>query len=250
MLASIENLQKQKRLAVALLGGALLLITACAVVRFIPSVNDWLAGQPEYMRAIATEIAENIPAEVKLRSPIMMVEGDTSRCRGTESIQPSDSDEVFYMITYSEQAASVCFVVCVRVLADAAAPNHITVTSEMGLNYGRELGASAVVTPAQYHLMTFSRSYLSSLHWRDKTDPFRTEQGIGMSSRQPPTAQTASINLNTLELRAAVAQKHEQINRWLSWLLSVLPGLAALLAFRLARVYSTFSENLRAYEFN
>lgn len=247
--AAIESCRQQKRLALALLAAAVVLVTVLVALRFIPRINDGLVGQPEYMRAIATNIAQQVPSEAKLVSPIIVSAGDTSHCQGERSKLPSEFDEILYLITYAEPSRSVCFIACIRATTGSTAPNQIVVTAEQGENYGRPLGASATVIPAQYHLLTFSSSYLSTLHWRDKTDPYATQYGIGESYRSRPLTEGTNVTLNMLELRATVARRQERINRWLYWLLGISLALTVLVGFRITRIYVNLLRLGRPYGF-
>lgn len=246
---AIESCRQQKRLALALFAAALALVIMLVALRFIPRINDGLAGQPEYMRAIATNIAQRLPWEAKIASPIIVSAGDTSHCQGERSTLPSEFNEILYLITYAEQTRSVCFTACIRAAAGSTAPNQIVVTAEQGENYGRPLGPSATVIPAQYHLLTFSSSYLSTLHWRDKTDPYATQYGVGESYRSRPLTKGTDITLNMIELRATVARRHDRINHWLSWFLSISLGLTVLVVFRITSIYASLLRLGRLYGF-
>src|SRR5579859_1705316 len=237
----IENWQQQKRVCFLLLRLTAILLVLGLEARFAPPINDWLSGPAEPMRAIAQQLAKASAAATAQQYPIIVMHSENLSCQNAQHTNSDDYDAVLYLIAYSEKTRSLCLTTLVHFPSEPTLPNTTTLSESMGRNYGHPLPFPLKAVPIENRLTTYPEQYLSLLHWRKKVVfPLAHAGQLNAHTLQfAPNgpADSVGMDLGFQDLRAAVAERHNAINRALSIALTGISLLFASLAIALWTIF-------------
>lgn len=248
---STETWQRQKRALLLLTLTGTFFLLVCLNLRFIPSINDRLSGKLEYMLWIADMLARSLAAKIGDDFPVIVLRDEKNKCQTIRNAGAFDSDDLYYVLLYSETMRSVCFLTCAKLGPGSSPDSSLTLTQETGRNYGRKFSSPSTVVPVSQVNVSFPDSYLSLLHWRAKIDP-STFARVGDAKVQrslTPSLPLSFVNVSIdfAELRATVARRHDTINAALMTLILMLMLLMALASARTWVLYRRFRTHLLLY---
>jgi hypothetical protein len=246
-----ETCQKKKAVALLILASIFFLIV-CLGLRFVPTINDAVYGEPEYMRWIADRFARSLASKVGEDFAIIAVRDEKKGCQQVGNITAFNEDDLYYVLSYSEQLHSLCFLTYAKPLAGSNHSEALVLTQESGRNYGHKLDAPVKVVPVGHVNVTFPVSYLSLLHWRARIDP-STFGRVGDATVQRSLAELLSVSfvdvsINFGDLRAAVADRHNSINSMLTSVIFISLLLTSFGAVRAWTLYRSFRAFLVRYD--
>ena len=247
----IETWQRHKRILVLLTLTGTVFLLVCLNLRFIPSINDRLSGKPQYMRWIADMLARSLAAKIGDDFPVIVLRDEKNNCQTISNAGAFDSDNLYYVLLYSETTRSVCFLTCAKPGPDSSQGSLLTLTQEAGRNYGRKFRSPSSVVPVSQVNVSFPDSYLSLLHWRAKIDP-STFGRVGDAKVQRSLAPSlpvsfVNVSIDFAELRTTVARRHSAINAVLTTLILVFLLLTSLASARTWVLYRRFRTHLLFY---
>lgn len=220
----IQNLDRRKRAALALLRLSILALAACLALRFVPRFNDVLSGKPKYIRVLTESLARQVAAGSQEQFPVIVEENESGSWPAAKesTVSADDYQGTVYVVEYSEKR-QVTFIAIYAVPADESKVSNLhTITPDQGKSYGPALlhPVRAVLIKSIIHV--YPLAYLKTLHWRYKAHfPLSPAEGASMVGRTFDSgAQTAhesaNIEFNYDEIRAAVASRHTLVNFYLS----------------------------------
>lgn len=248
-----EAWQRKKRGLLRLLLAGTLFLVFCATLRFIPSINGALSGEPEYMRWIADSLARKIAANVGGAFPVIALADEQNNCHTLNNARADPVEDLYYVLFYSDATRSVCFLTFAEPNTGSSHDYSLTLTAETGRNYGRSITSPATVVPIGQYVIRFPAWYVSLLHWRVKVDP-AAAHGVGAENAQARASLTSSlpksvlnVTVNFEDLRDAVARRHNTINAVLAALMLVSFLLTALASARICILYREFRRRLSFY---
>jgi hypothetical protein len=203
------------------------------------------------MQTFAELMGRQMADMLRAEYPVVLVAGDTGQCRAIDQNVPADTDDAIYVLTYSETSRSLCLTIYGKVPDSVTTADVSTITSDLGHNYGRPFTGSIRGVPLHRTLTVLSPEYLALLHWRAHPDA-STKLQAGQSRRlTSPAAQItfadASIPLD--ELRAAVAWRHDLVDRALLVLILLASAVLVFIFTRLALIYRRSAAFCRTYDF-
>ncbi len=181
--------RKRQSLTGIVVTGAVLI--AALVGRLVPPLNDALSGQPRYMEAFADLMGRQIANTTRQEYPVLVSQAENADCRTVEG-RTSDYDDAYYVLTFSEQARSVCLTVYGALPQNSKAPG-ITLSPGSARNYGRDFKTPVRTVPLHRSLTVLSPEYLALLHWRAKVDP---KANVRAGAAQRVTSPSAQISFN------------------------------------------------------
>ena len=252
----IELLEKSKRRVVATLCGAVVVLLTLSALRFVPRLNDALAGKPEYVRVLTETFARQLGTQTQMQFPVIVEQDESAPCQAVNG--PSLPDEeirgTIYLLTYSERRHLTCTTTYI-VPTDASRFSTLrNFTPSEGKNYGPALLGTIKAIAEDRIVHVFAPEYLKRLHWRYKPHfPLSPSEAASLRSQSyySSAAQpggSVSIDLDYGELRAQVARRHHKLNSILSVLLIALGALFFVLLRKLALVYRSSSQHCRVYQ--
>jgi hypothetical protein len=246
----IQRWQQQKQVSLVLLKLAGILLVLGVGMRFISPVNDWLSGPPEPMRAIAEQLAKASANATGVQYPIIVQQNDNPSCQDAQHNTSEDYDLVLYLITYSEKSRSICLTTFVHFPNGPELPNTVMLSESAGRNYGHSLPLPLKGVPIENRLTSYPTQYLSLLHWRKKVVfPLAHAGQLNAHTRQfAPNGPSDSVGMDLRfeDLRAAVAERHNKVNR----VLSVVSSVFALSFVALGSVLWMLFRRFRRYCYN
>lgn len=245
----IELLEKRKRRALFILCLMVVVLAGCSVFRFVPRLDDFLSGKPQYVRALTDSLARQLATQSQM--PLIVEPDEKGSCQRLHA-HPVPDEEVrgnLYVLTYSEQQHITC-VTGYAVPQDATKfSNAREITPTEGTFFGPKLLQSVKGVPFDRSVHVYSPEYLRRLHWR-YTQHFSLSpsEAASLASRSYYSAPEepdgkANIELDYQEIRAEVATRHRQINLALDFVLIAFAavllsgGCTLLLVFRAASRY-------------
>jgi hypothetical protein len=227
------------------------LLAMCSALRFIPSSNDKISGQPRYMRIIADGLARTVAGATGNESPVILIQDEALDCQWTDTPTAGDPAAFYYVILYSETYRAFCFVTYAEAFVGGSPAISRTLTPKTGRNYGHPLTGTVTVVPVAHVALRFPEAYLARLHWRAKADP---EQIASLPAAEFARSQSLSfphndmnLSLNFDELRVAVGHKHEIVNTVLDSLCVIFLLLVLASVVRMEFLYVRFRDECRAY---
>lgn len=252
----IELLEKSKRRVVAALCVTAVVMLVLAALRFVPLLNDALAGKPEYIRVLTETFARQLGTQMQMQVPVIVERDEHALCPAVNA--PSLPDEeirgTIYLLTYSEQQHLTCMTTYIVPTDDSRFSGLRSFTPSEGRNYGPALLHTIKAIAEDRMVQVYAPEYLKRLHWRYVPHfPLSPSEAASLRSQSYYSAakqpgDSVSIDLDYGELRAELAKHHQQVNVALA---SVLAGCTALCLFLLRRfylVYRTSSQFCRLYE--
>ena len=232
-LSRVARWQKRKRAAVLAFVTASCMLLLCAFILFVPSLDDALSSPPQYLRWITDRTARAVAARTNSEFPVIARHDDRYDCDKIQNTSTGNSDDIFYVFTYSETSHSLCFVTYQRAPESLVRSGAEVLGSSSDENYGRPFSTPIAVVPVGHLSIKFLDSYLTLLHWRTHVDPGLLARAGNAHLRQamPLSMPTlpADVSLPLVELREAVAQRHNTVNVVLLFL-SVISLLGMLLS--------------------
>jgi hypothetical protein len=87
----IELLEKSKRRVVATLCVAAVVLLTLSALRFVPRLNDALAGKPEYIRVLTETFARQLGTQTQMQFPVIVEQDESAPCQAVNA--PSLTDE-------------------------------------------------------------------------------------------------------------------------------------------------------------
>ncbi len=243
-----EIIQQQKGRWLLRLGASSLVLLLCLALRFVPRLNDWLAGPPAYIEAFASIMGPQIADLLHDEYPVLVMRNEKLECDNLPQDATTDYQDAVYVLSFSERSRALCLTVYGVLSEGSNAAGSITLTPGVGHNYGRSLGAPAKVAPLTRDFTVLNPAYLSLLHWRTSVDAQAKVPAAKTARFASPSAvfRSADLSVSIHDLRAQVAQRRERVNSVLfaaqSMALVVLPFSVA----RLRRLHERFAWYLRA----
>jgi hypothetical protein len=202
------------------------------------------------MESFATLMARQIAAMTRNQFVVLVSQSDNADCRSVNQERASDYDDAYYVLTFSEQARSVCLTVYSALSQDSKAPG-IMLAPGSARSYGREFTSPVTVVPMHRSLTVLSPEYLALLHWRAKVDVNANVKAGAAQRVTSPSAQISFIDtsLDFAVTRAEVAKRHEFVNRLLL-LLALGSGVLMLASLvRLGILYGRGARFCRSYDY-
>jgi len=160
-----DTCQKQKLRALFFAVAAVIGILLCSFARFVPAVDDWLSGRPEYFRSIADMMAEDFAKKFAGLYPVIVTEKEEEDCRPAQPVGSAETADID-LISYSERSQSLCVTQGQIVNLNPELKRAIIISPATGRNYGRRLQGPVPVAAIQHYAVHFPGGSLSSLHWR------------------------------------------------------------------------------------
>jgi len=250
----IRPWQPQKRVCLVLIKWMLALLAVCLGLRFIPIINDWISGPAEPVKAIAQQLAKAVATATNKENPVIVMPAENQTCQNAQLDSSTDDYVPLYVIAYSERSHSVCLTTYVHFLSRAQPPNTVTLSENMGRNYGYPLPAPIKAVPLLNHLTTYPQQYLSLMHWRTKIRfPLAYAELLKAQTRQySPNGNSSNIldlELRLEDMRATVAERHNAVNHALFTALSCFSILSLILAGWAWVIFLRLKQYCRSYGF-
>jgi len=139
--AQIELLGRSKRRAVLVLYLTAVILLVVSGCRFVPRLNDALAGKAEYVRILTETFGRQLATQTQMQFPVIVEQDEQGTCQAVSA--PSISEEeirgTIYLLTYSEQQNLTCittYIVRVDAGADGEYPATGLVLGTDGNFYG------------------------------------------------------------------------------------------------------------------
>lgn len=252
----IELLEKSKRRVVATLCVAAVVLLTLSALRFVPRLNDALAGKPEYVRVLTEAFARQLGTQTQMQFPVIVEQDESTPCQAVNA--PSFSDEelrgTIYLLTYSERRHLTCMTTYI-VPTDASRFSGLrSFTPSEGRNYGPAFLRTIKAIAQDRIAHVYAPEYLKRLHWRYEPHfPLSPSEAASLRSqsyysdaKQP--GGSVSIDLDYGELRAEVAERRGKVNVALACLLAGCTLLCLFLVRRLYLFYQASSQCCRLYE--
>jgi hypothetical protein len=250
--AQAGSWNKQKRRALALSVGIVFAFLACLVLRFVPRIDDALAGRPEYMRYVAEHVGASLAAQTNWQSPVIVAAEATGDCRKIRNTSVNNPEQIYFVVTYSESLHAFC-VIEYAPASHLQEANAVTLDRSSGQNFGAPLFAAVEVVPTGHVFKVFPDFVLSMLDWR--TDLKRSGKTVSFDpktdvSSSVPLAVDVGLSLDLFEIRADVGRKHDHINRLLDGILAGLVLGILLAACGSWKAYQAFRRHCRNYDYD
>lgn len=248
---AVANRQTQKKAVIVVAGLALVAVIVSAEFRFVSRLNDWLSGEPPYMRAIATALAQALELKLAGHSTILLARDEERKCQSVQRAQVGDRNQLYYFITYSEISYAYCLTVYAWATAGSEPEKVVTLNPDTGHNYGLRLTAPAKVVPIGYSSTAFSSVYLFPLlHWRAEParhlkSALQNDAASQTAALHLPSGEQVSINL--LDVRPEVHRRHDVINLILLNVIWILSFVLLVLVSRLWLIYKEIGRQCAVY---
>lgn len=222
--------RKEKSLIPVFLWSLLLVI--CFTLRFVPMLNDAISGKPEYMRWLADRVARSIASQYGNDATIIAVREETRDCRQPSDVTVSNPDDLYYVVSYSEMAHSLCFLTYASLPSGWGRANSIVLYPKVGRDYGRRLDSPIRAVPVAHVQMIFPAAYLSLLHWRSKIDPSSFARAANSKierwfANSPQPVSSVDVSIDFAALRADVGRRHRSVNQALT--IAMFAGVCLIL---------------------
>jgi hypothetical protein len=246
--AQNEGWNRRKRIALVCLVTSVTGLFLCVLLRFVPRMNYLLAGRPAYMQWIAAQVAASLAAQEHWQSPVIVAGETKEDCRMIPNATSFDDQGIFFVVTYTEHSHSFC--IGEYALSSSADDiNAITLDESSGRNYGAALHTPVRVVPVGHVFKVLPDFVVSLMDWRTKLPSSGGSVAFNSQTEASFAGPVSNIglNLNSLEIRAAGARKHERINLILD---GVLAGLVLMMFASVElsrRTYQAFCRNCAAY---
>ncbi len=221
-LLEFRTAQRQKKHWLFCISASTLVVLVCALLLFVPWLNDALGGPPAYLKGFAITMAGEIASIVHGDYPVLVTQDEKANCSGIDQGRAADSDDAVYVLSFSEQSRSLCLTIYGVVSQRSSVPDAMRLSPDIGRNYGRSLATPVMVVALQRNLTTLTPAYLSSLHGRTKVN-LSTNIAAAKTERFPsrsPEISFADLSVNLLDVRSEVAKRHNTVNRILLAVLS------------------------------
>jgi hypothetical protein len=255
----IELLEKSKRRVVATLCVAAVVLLTLSALRFVPRLNDALAGKPEYVRVLTETFARQLGTQTQMQFPVIVEQNESAPCQAVNA--PSLPDEeirgTIYLLTYSEGQHLTCMTTYI-VPTDASRFSTLrNFTPREGKNYGPALVGTTKAIAEDRMVHVYAPEYLERLHWRygphfplspSEAASLRSQSYYSGYSGAKQPGDSVSIDLDYGELRAVAAKRHRKVNVALACLLGGCTALCLFLVRRLYLVYRASSQCCRLYK--
>jgi len=225
-------------------------LVACLALRFVPRINDALAGTPEYVRVLTESVAEQMDAQSHQQFPVIVEQKENGPCSEVKepTVPEKDSQGILYVLTYSESQHLTCVTAYSVPTETGKFSTMYTIAPEQGRNYGPTLLHPVRAAPVQSFIRVYSLEYLKRLHWRYKPHfPLSPSEAASLASRSyysgdKKPGESAGIEFNYEEIRAEVAKAHNLGNLIVSFLLI---GCAAVLLSAILALVSVYRRSAR-----
>src|ERR1044071_6088790 len=245
-----------KRRTLVLLIAVALALVFSALLRFVPRLNNLLAGRPPYLRAMTTLMSQEFTKALQARSPVILM-GEDDHCENVKHPEiPEEQIEGYvYVLTYSERYRFSCIAVNAVLAGGTRFPGMQTIRPGQGtMEDGGRLLRPLNVVPVTRSAHVYSPDYLGLLHWRITPHfPITQQQADRLAAHRydlGPSIQTeehADINLDFNKARALVAATHRRVDFWLGAMLIFLVCVLSFLSFVLFRLYAKCFAHLTPY---
>jgi hypothetical protein len=252
----IETLQKCKqRTLVIFIAAGIALLLAC-VLRVIPGLNDFLAGRPQYAKALTALMAQEFGKVAQDRFPVLL-RGEDDSCSPVPRVEIADDQiaGILYILTYSEGNRFSCITNYAVPIDPSRFANLQTLRPGAEWASGPSIDRPVKTIPIARSQHIYPAAYLKSLHWRmTPRFPISANEAAKLTPKHyesrnpavPPNAQ-ANIDIDFDKARALVRQPYDKINFWLSLALTCFGLMPLSCAFALAYLYRKSSQYLRVY---
>jgi hypothetical protein len=244
--------QSQKRNSLLAILSVTVVLSICLAARFVPVCNDAISGKPEYMRWIADRVAHTIASQYGDEAAIIAVRDERTDCRQIADVAVPSTDDLFYVVSYSEREHSVCFLTYARLPEGWDQANSIILDQKMGRNYGQRLERPVRVVPVSQLQVVYPLAYLSLLHWRTRINASSFSRAADAkferwfnSSTEP--AGSVDIEIDFPSLRADVGSRHRIVNRVLAAAIFTSASLLLFAAYKTWTSYVLFRAFLTRY---
>jgi hypothetical protein len=203
--------QRNKLFSLALACAACSGLVLCVGALFTPHINDALSGRPSYLAAIADVTAEGLVKQLSGLYPVIVAKHEHLDCAPIEGSVRAAS--VYYVIRFSETRHRLCVTKYVDVVPRENARDAI-INEQTGRNFGPPLTPVHVVAVGQ-NVVDFPDTFLSSLHWRQRTEPATT------NSDQALIQDLQQLSIDISALKTKISHRHRMVNRRLTVAASV-----------------------------
>jgi len=238
----IRGWQTQKKATIFVVAITVFILVACSSLRCIPALDDWLSGPPQYLHVLADMHAVLLATAAGNESPVLVIRDDNQSCVMTDQTANQEITNIYYVFFYSEANRSLCMIYYADAIVSGSLVPSKTLTPGTGQNFGRAFSAPVNVYPVFHSVSIYPNTYLSLLHWR--TDSKYPNTGVtgdiqpkGFSTRSMPGSNRISADISYNDLRAAVAQRHNDVNKVLNTSIVICVLLVCLSCGRLGTLY-------------
>ena len=252
VIVQIDAWQRRKRNCLLLILVAASLFVTGFSLRFLPAMNDVISGEPEYMRWIADRFAHSIASQYGVDAAVIAIKDEKTDCRQISDLTVPNPDDLYYVVSYSETARTVCFLTYARLPDSWNQANSFILYPKAGRNYGRGLDEPVKLVPVAHLQMIFPTAYLSLLHWRARID--RSSFARAADSKierwftdSPQPVGSVDVSIDFPALRADVGSRHDFVNRALTVALFTCILAVSFGAFRVWTLYRSFRSFLAPY---
>jgi hypothetical protein len=252
----IETLQRRKQRAlVVFIATGFALLLAC-MLRLIPGLNDFLAGRPQYAKALTTLMAQEFGKVAQGRFPVLL-RGEDDSCNPVPPVEIADDKiaGILYILTYSEKNRFSCMSSFAVPVDPSKFANLQTLQPGAEWAAGPSIDRPIKAIPVARNLHIYPAAYLESLHWRmTPRFPISANEAASLApkhyeSRNPtvPPDAHANIDIDFDKARALVRQPHDKTNFGLSLALTCFGFVLLYCALLLIYLYRQSSRYLRVY---
>jgi hypothetical protein len=226
------------------------------MLRLIPGLNDFLAGRPQYAKALTTLMAQEFGKVAQGRFPVLL-RGEDDSCTPVPPVEIADDQiaGILYILTYSEKNRFSCMTSCAVPVDPSKFADLQTLQPGAEWAAGPSIDHPIKAIPIARSQHIYPAPYLESLHWRmTPRFPISANEATNLAPKHyesrnpavPPDAQ-ANIDIDFEKARALVRQPHDKINFWFSLALTCFGLMLLYCAFALAYIYRKSSQYLRVY---
>ena len=217
--------ERTKQAIIVAFGAGVFFLLITSGLRFVPRFDDVLSGRPEYLHAIADRTAQSLADSTNHEIPVLVRQQQEFDCDRTQNVASRDTDDLYYLFTYSEKTKSLCFITCQPVHAGVRSTNQQLLGGRTDESFGQPLKQEVIAEPIAHFSLKFPDSYLTLLHWRTPIDAARLARaGSAQLRRAIPQSMPLTdvdISLQLPELRRAVATRHDTVNLVLSFFMLI-----------------------------
>jgi len=248
--------REKKRTIAAIISIGILLMLAC-IFRFVPLLNDLLAGRPQYAKAMTTLMSYEFGRVAQNRFPVLLL-GKNEDCNVIRPAQITEDQiaGILYVLTYSERQRFSCVTSYVVPIDPSKFTNLQTFQPKAQWMSGPQITQPLKVLLFDRNLHVYPPAYLKFLHWRVKPRlPLSKEEGANFAARQYyspnpniPSNGHVSMDIDFDKARALVREPHDKANAWLAGTISGLAFGEFCLALLLIRPYKKASKHLSLYK--
>lgn len=226
------------------------LFAVCALIlaiplRFVPLVNDALSGPPQYMHAVARELARALVEGGHGADPLFVARDEAQQCRKLPLTSNFNEDAIAIVIYYSESTRSLCTVTFGARVSEGQDRIATLLDPRTMEGYGSDLDQPVKGVPISYFLKAFPPQFLALMDWHTPLPSGNGTLNLARLEQQKSAVQqsTESLTVDLKRARAEVGARHREVNAVLDAAILLLIAIAVASGAFSLQLY----RELRAY---